>query len=407
MIKRSAALAVLLLGLASAAHALEFQPLGAGSLGLGGAGVARNYGAMAPYWNPAGLAFAPKSVTVSLSAGAGIQPQGKLAQGLDDLSRTKTAWDADQTNLSKTTALADAVNALIDTTSKDNLRLTFGAALGAQVQHVGFGAYGTFEGGAVPNPGGTRIPTDPAVLAGLSATQIEDALSTKTVKVRGLALVEVPLSYGYSFDLGSAGKLGVGASAKYLYGEALAKSQQVFNPDSNSTTSSTDLTHDLSKSLRSSSSYGIDLGLLWKPWSSTALGLVAKNLNSPSFATAAGDRIVVDRQVRAGLSFDAFSWLELTGDIDLLANRTIVPGIMTQHLGGGAEFHPFSCLKLRLGGYTDLAAASSGAVTGGISLGIPWLYFDLDAAYGLGSVKYNNDSYPSEAKVQFSTNVAF
>jgi len=60
-----------------------------------------------------------------------------------------------------------------------------------------------------------------------------------------------------------------------------------------------------------------------------------------------------------------------------------------------------------VGGYTDLATSSSGAVTAGLSLGIPWLFFDLDAAYGLGTVKYDKDTYPSEAKVQFSTNLAF
>jgi hypothetical protein len=406
MIKRFAAAAVVLLGLSPAAHALEFQPLGAGSLGVGGAGVARNYGALAPYWNPAGLAFAPKTVTVSLVAGVGLEPKGKLAQDLDDLSTTHKAWDSDQTNLTKANALADAINQLIATTGKDNLRLTAGAAVGAQVKHLGFGVFGTFEGGAIPNPGGSPIPT-PLSLA-ITQPQIDAALNSKTVNVRGILLLEAPLSYGYAFDLGSAGKLGVGVTGKYLYGEATSKpNQQVFDSTSNSTVSSTDLTHDLSKNRKGTSSFGIDLGLLWKPLASTSIGLVAKNLNAPSFDTATGEKIVVDRQVRAGMSYEPLSWLELTADVDVIPNTTVVPGIKTQHLGGGAEFHPFSCLKLRAGGYTDLAASTSGAVTAGLSLGIPWVYFDLDAAYGLGTVKYNKDSYPTEAKVQFSTNLAF
>ena len=406
MIKRSAALAVILLGVASAAQALEFQPLGAGSLGVGGAGVARTYGAMAPYWNPAGLAFAPKTVTVSLTAGVGLQPKGKLAQDLDDLNTTHDAWNSDQANLTKANALADAVNALIGTTGKDNLRVTAGAALGAQVKHLGFGVYGTFEGGAIPNQGGTPIPT-PLSLA-ITQAQVNNALNSKTVTVRGIAVVEAPISWGQAVSLGSAGKLGIGGSLKYLYGEATSKTnQQVFDTTNNTGVSSTDLTHDLSKNRKTSSTYGIDLGLLWKPSSSTALGLVGKNLNSPSFSTNSGDKIDVDRQVRAGFSWDALSWLELTGDVDVLKNTTVVPGIKTQHLGGGAEFHPYSCLKLRAGAYTDLATSSSGAVTAGLSLGIPWLYFDLDGAYGLGSVKYNKSTYPTEAKVQFSTNIAF
>jgi len=412
MIKRFTAVAVILLGLAPAAHALEFQSLGAGSLGVGGAGVARNYGAMAPYWNPAGLAFAPKTVTVALTAGVGIQPEGKLAQDIDDLNTANKAWNsADQTStnsLPQALGLANAFNALNDTTSKDNLRLTAGAALGVQVKHLGLGVYGTFEGGAIPQPDGVSlsIPTDAASLAAFQA-QASTALNSKTVTVRGLALIEVPISYGYEMNLGRAGKLGVGTTAKYLYGEATSMPKNVFDASSNSTVSSTDLTHDLSKSTKSSSSYGLDVGLLWKPSTSTAFGLVAKNLNAPSFSTPSGEKIVVDRQVRAGVSLNPWSWLELTGDVDVLPNTTIVPGIKTQHLGGGAEIHPFSCLKLRAGGYTDLAATTSGAATAGLSLGIPWLFFDLDGAYGLGSVKYDNKSYPTEAKVQFSTNIAF
>jgi hypothetical protein len=407
MIKHAAAVAVIVLGLASASQALEFQPLGTGSLGVGGAGVARNYGAMAPYWNPAGLAFAPKTVTVSLSVGAGLKPEGVLAQDLDTLSTTQSAWNSDQSNPGKTQSLANALNSLIDTTAKDNLRLTAGAALGAQVHHFGFGVYGTFEGGAIPKQGGTHLPTDAATLAGLTSAQIETDLGSKTITVRGIGLVEVPLSYGYAFDLGAAGKLGIGASAKYLYGEATTKDELVYKSGSDSTTSSSDLTHDLSKSMKGTSSFGIDLGVLWKPFASTSFGLVAKNLNAPSFATASGEKIVVGRQVRAGVSIEPLSWLELTGDVDVLSNSTIVPGISSQHLGGGAELHPFSCLKLRAGGYTDLIASTSGAVTAGLSLGIPWLFFDIDGAYGLGTVKYDNKTYPSEAKVQFSTNLAF
>lgn len=407
MIRKSAAIATLLLGLGGTAHALEFQPLGAGSLGVGGAGVARTYGAMAPYWNPAGLAFAPKTVTVSITGGVGVSPRGKLAQDLDDLDTSYNAWNADQANLDKANALANAVNGVIGTTHSDNLRVTAGAAVGAQMKHLGIGAYGTFEGAAIPNPGGTPIPT-PLSAATLDQATVDAALNSKTVTVRGLLLVEVPISYGYAIDLGHAGKLGVGASAKYMRGEATSKQdQQVFDTVTKKAVSSSDLTHDLWKNRRDSSAFGIDLGLLWKPTNSTGIGLVAKNLNAPSFDAANGDKIRVDPQVRAGGNIDLFSWLAITGDIDVIPNTTVVSGLKTQHLGGGAEFHPFSSLRLRVGGYTDLASSTSGAVTAGLSLGIPSFYFDIDGAYGLGTVRYQNDRYPTEAKVQFSTNIAF
>ena len=407
MIKRSAAAAVILLGLAPAAQALEFQPVGSGSVGVGGAGVARNYGAMAPYWNPAGLAFAPKTVTVSLTVGAGLQPEGKLAQDVDDLYNAKKAWDnanqTDPASLPQATALFNAFDALNNTSAKDNLRVTIDTALGAQIQHFGFGVFGTFEGAAIPTPGSTTLiaPSLTTLADGTFEASASNALDNKKITIRGIAVAEVPLSYGYAFDLGEAGQLGIGGSVKYLHAEATSMTKNAAD------SGSSNLAKDLTKHLKSKSTAAVDLGVLYKPFTSTAIGLVAKNLNQPSF-TVEGDKVSVDRQVRAGVSWDALSWLELTADIDVLKNTTIVPGIKSQNVGGGAEFHPFSCLKLRAGGYKDLASASTkGAVTGGLSLGIPWLFFDLDAAYGLGSVKYNNKSYPTEAKVQFSTNIAF
>lgn len=406
MIKRSAAVAILLLGLGSTAHALEFQPLGSGSVGLGGAGVARNVGAMAPYWNPAGLAFAPKTVTVSLSAGVGLEPRGRLAEDLDNLSGAYDTWNSNQTNLAAGNALANTFNDLVATTGKDNLRVTAGAALGFQVKHLGFGAYGTAEGGAAPNPGGTPIPVP--LSASLTEAQVDTALASKTVRLRGLLLAEAPVSYGHAFDLGAAGKLGIGASVKYMHGWATTtEALQVFDAANKSVVSSSDLSSKVRKNLHDSSAVGFDLGALWKPSKSLSIGLVGKNLNSPSFASKNGEEIKVGRQVRAGFSYEALSWLELTGDVDVLSNSTIVPGLKSQNLGGGLELHPYSCLKLRAGGYTNLAASSSGAVTAGISLGIPWFYFDIDGAYGLGTVKYDKDSYPSEAKAQASINLAF
>jgi len=407
MIKRSAAVAAFLLGLGSTAQALEFQPIGSGSVGVGGAGVARTTGAMAPYWNPAGLAFAPKTTTVSITAGVGLKPQGKLTEDLDNLNKANDAWNGTQ-NQTNADALANAFNALVDAGAKDNLHVTGQAAFGTQVQHFGLGAYGTFEGGANPNPGGTKLSV-PVTVDGNTQTTIDAALASKTVSIRGIALVEVPVSYGYAFDLGSWGKLGAGASVKYMNGMVTAKDNQpIYDATNKSVVSSSDLAKDLRKNTHDSSTVSFDLGALWKPTQSLAVGLVGKNLTSPSFTAKGGQEITVGRQVRAGLAWDALSWLELTADVDVFSNSTLVPGLKSQTLGGGAEFHPFSCLKLRAGGYTNLAGSGSdGALTAGLSLGIPWFFLDLDAAYGLGTVKFDNKSYPSEGKVQVSLNFAF
>jgi hypothetical protein len=398
MLRRLAFVSLVVVGLFQQAYALEFQSVGNGALGVGGAGVARTDGAMSAYWNPAGLAFAQKTVTVSISAGVGLAPDKNLAEDLDNLSTTFKAWNNNQTD---STAQDNLANAVDQVSNSDNLRATADAALGVQIKQVGFGVFGTFEGGATPN----MYPVDKSSLLALN-----DSLSKSTVSPRGILLLEVPISYGYNLDLGNYGHMGLGLSGKYIYGEVTSSTSQIFDTTNGTSLSSKDLTKDLSKNRHGSSSWGVDLGVLWKPEKlvpvPVAVGIVAKNLNTPSFSSKNGDKINVDPQVRAGFSVSPLNWFDIVADIDVIENSTVIPGLKSQHLGGGAEFKPFSSLKLRVGGYTDLAQ-STGALTAGLSLGIPWVFIDLDGAYGLGTAKYDNKSYPSEAKAQVSLNIAF
>ena len=222
-------------------------------------------------------------------------------------------------------------------------------------------------------------------------------------------LLEVPISYGYDLDLKEFGHLGLGITGKYLRGDVTSATSSIYNSSDNSILSSSDLTKQLSKNRNSESSIGIDLGALWKPDKLVpvpmSVGLVGKNLNAPSFSAKNGDRINVDPQIRAGLAVSPLTWLDIIADLDVIQNSTVLPGVKSQQFGGGAEFKPFSSLKLRIGGYTDFAQ-SSGALTAGLSAGIPWVFLDIDGAYGLGSAKFDNHTYPSEAKLQFSLNFA-
>ena len=399
MLKRCAVLSLALFGLCRSAHALEFQAIGNGALGVGGAGVARTFGAMAPYWNPAGLAFADKTVSVSVAGGAGIIPGKKLAQDLDNLSTTYKAWNNNET-IGTAQNLVSAVDGI---SNSDNLHAMIDGAVGIQIKNFGTGVFGTFEGGATPNisqiPPGTNNPIT-----------LQNDLALSTVNPRGIMLFEVPFSYGHDFDFDQFGHLGLGISLKYLYAETTAASQSIYNSTTNSILSSSDLTKQLSKDLNHQGNFGLDLGALWKIGRvapvPTSLGIVGKNLNAPSFSDKAGDKIPVDPQIRAGLAVSPLEWLDFVADLDVIKNTTVVPGLRSQQFGGGVEFKPFSSLKLRAGGLTDLAQ-STGALTAGFSVGIPWVFFDLDGAYGLGTVKYENKTVPSEAKVQFSLNFAY
>jgi hypothetical protein len=413
MFRRFAVLSLAIFGFCQSAHALEFQAIGNGALGVGGAGVARSYGAMAPYWNPAGLAFADKTVSVSVVGGVGLMPGKKLAQDLDNLSTTYKAWNNNQTSVSDAQSLASAVNNISNT---DNLVATIDGAVGIQIMHFGTGVFGTFEGGATPNI--SQIPQSDinAIATATPATinaasqNLKNDLAKSTVTPRGIMLLEIPLSYGHDFDLDAFGHLGLGISLKYLYVETTSVTQSIYNSSNDKIVSSSDLTKQLSKNLSTKGNFGLDLGALWKIGRvvpvPTSIGLVGKNLNAPSFSVQSGDKIPVDPQVRAGIAISPLEWLDIVADLDVIKNTTVVPGLRSQQFGGGVEFKPLSSLKLRAGGLTDLVQ-STGGLTAGFSVGIPLVFFDLDGEYGLGSIKYQNKSFPSEAKVQFSMNFAF
>ena len=179
------------LTLAGAAFAAEFQPMGA--LGIGGAGVARTTNAMAGYWNPAGLAFNERAVSVPISVSTGLRVSQGLADNVDRLSKFTEGDPSALDNLKNINtavvnaqALGDIVGLLsvikdIET-QKGTISLGGNAVLAVQVKHFSFGAFGTIEGFAMPesdlvnvlpsDAGGTTAvtPTEFANLAGTPAS---------------------------------------------------------------------------------------------------------------------------------------------------------------------------------------------------------------------------------------------
>jgi hypothetical protein len=49
-----------------------------------------------------------------------------------------------------------------------------------------------------------------------------------TVDLTGIILAEVPISYGYKFDLGSFGKLGLGGTLKIMQGTVYSTEAYIY-----------------------------------------------------------------------------------------------------------------------------------------------------------------------------------
>ncbi|MEF3255011.1 MAG: hypothetical protein K6348_05540, partial [Deferribacterales bacterium] len=92
--KLIAMFAILMFGVSS--YAIEFQPIGARQLGMGGTGVASTMDATAQYYNPAIFGFygvegkrtlEKKKFGINGQIGAGIRLNNDLGESLDELSK--------------------------------------------------------------------------------------------------------------------------------------------------------------------------------------------------------------------------------------------------------------------------------------------------------------------------------
>ena len=320
-----------------------------------------------------------------------------------------------------------------------NANLTNGTI--TQAQAIGLAQTIDAQMAVNPNPTGlssssiyntvTTVISNQLVAAntgGAAAANTIDKNKT-AVMVKSLAYVEIPLAYGHPFDLGAYGKLGIGGSIKAVRGRVYQSRVQLV--ESGDGVKSNDIVSNLTKNFEESTSLTADLGAFWRYNDWLNVGLVAKNLTSPSFKSPSlknqhgqyvdnnGNIITVPikdedvklkPQVRMGIALEPWSWLTFAADLDLSKNETVLSGLdyKNRTLGGGVEFHPGRWFKLRAGMYKNLANADIGPVaTAGLTFGLPWLNFEVDGAYGLETAKYKDKSYPKESKVQGQFNIQF
>ncbi len=438
--------------LAISAHAAAFQPLGFEASSMGGAGVASAKGTYAPYYNPALLAEKSNKLQMSLSVGVGVM-ENDIADHIDTLADIDIDETIDGLETSiealETTNITDVFNLIsgnsitgyIDQTSKDNISLikselnALGLAeessltlmpsfsLGFQMGHFGFGAYGIAELVTHPviNPdyldiifeydfqGTTYYLEYDEVTDQFSGytdnTQynlrsLEDAIHNGVthLQLTGVSYVEIPLSYGRAFNT-PLGTLNCGASLKIMPGQTLN-----FQIDIDS--ESEDILDDMKDAAEDDTAYGVDIGFLLKPkmFSNIAFGLVAKNLNTPTFDMENGGEIEIDPQVRAGVALNLWGdRITVAFDADITSNETFIPGYDAQMIGGGINFHPFSWLSVRGGAMQNIQESDAGTVfTAGLGFGLKWFQLDLAAQVSSDKGEYDGDEIPRYANVQLS-----
>ena len=349
-------LAVLIIILPGQALAVEFVPVGPRAAGMGGAGVAITTDAYASYWNPAGLAMV-KSMEIRIQGTAQVTGRDGIINALDDL-KDFNPNDTSAANQAKAQDIANRIN-------RPGATISAPASGGLYFKgHFGEHAFG-FNVSDVATSGAF-------VSSPLQVTTGTQTTITGQMALKGLEARQAAFSYAYAF---AEKTFAVGVTGKIIQGAAyntVTDLQGGVNPN---------LIDNLGKA-NISTSYGIDIGAMYRPSSWLRFGVVGKDLNQPTFDTPGGGQYKLTPQVRGGVAVNPWSTMTVTADMDITSNQTLVPGLKSQVLSLGMEQTLLSeFLSLRLGTYKNVQDAGS-IFTPTAGLGIRIYSFRMDLAAG-------------------------
>ncbi len=349
-------LATLIIILPGQALAVEFVPVGPRAAGMGGAGVAITTDAYASYWNPAGLAMV-KSMDIRIQGTAQVTGRDGIINALDDL-KDFNPNDTSAANQAKAQDIANRIN-------RPGATISAPASGGLYFKgHFGEHAFG-FNVSDVATSGAF-------VSSPLQVTTGAQTTITGQMALKGLEARQAAFSYAYAF---AEKTFAVGVTGKIIQGAAyntVTDLQGGVNPN---------LIDNLGKA-NISTSYGIDVGAMYRPSSWLRFGVVGKDLNQPTFDAPGGGQYKLTPQVRGGVAVNPWSTMTVTADMDITSNQTLVPGLKSQVLSLGMEQTLLSeFLSFRLGTYKNVQDAGS-IFTPTAGLGIRIYSFRMDMAAG-------------------------
>ncbi|MGH9848035.1 MAG: conjugal transfer protein TraF, partial [Blastocatellia bacterium] len=271
---RSLRAAVIFMGLMIPAQALavEFVTVGPRAMGMGGAGVAVTTDALATYWNPAGLAMT-QTVDIRIQGGGQVIDRNGIADAVHDLENFSPT---DPNAAAKAQDIADRIN-------RPGATVSLNGSAGLYIKgHLGEHAFGLNVSDVVT--GGGFIPSGSPVRA-LGAT------ITGTLALLALEARQAAFSYAYAF---ADKTFSFGVTGKIIQGAAYSGSTTLTGGTEVS------VTDNFGKPTLSTA-FGIDVGAIYRPSSWLRFGVVAKDINQPTFDTAGGGELKLGPQIRGGV----------------------------------------------------------------------------------------------------------
>ena len=353
-----AAVTVMCLMVPAQALAIEFVTAGPRAMGMGVAGVAVTTDALATYWNPAGLAMT-QTVDVRFQGSGQVIDRLGIADAVHDLEKFNANDPNTAANFAKAQDIADRIN-------RPGATVSINGSAGLYVKgRLGEHAFGLNISDVAT--GGAFVSTPAAAALNGSTVSLSGAMALRALEVRQAAF-----SYAYAF---SDKMFSIGVTGKFLQGAAYSGNMGL--------SGGTNVTiMDNFGKPTISTAFGIDVGAIYRPSSWLRFGLVAKDINQPTFDTPGGEELKLGPQVRGGVALNPYSSLTLTADVDATSNKTFVPGIKSQVLSLGAEHTIFSeFLSFRLGAFKNMKDAGT-PFTPTAGLGLRLFAFRMDVGGG-------------------------
>ena len=391
--------------LAAPSRANEWVPLGARSVGMGGAGVALPHGPLSAYWNPGALgAPSPNGGAVAVTAHGAFT--GDVFAGSNELRDL-----ANNPGL-QNQADIDAAFRKFDQPG-NGFRFNVGASI-LTLKLKYFTAFVNSLGtlGAVPRA--DRVNT--------TAATIENNQSRLILK--GANVAEFGLGAGHEIPYLTG--VYAGGALKLLRGQVGYAEHNVIRDEVNGD----QMARKLKEGSAHSSNLGVDAGVLWDVkrtfediWLHPRIGFTGRNLNNPKFkqpesATRAGvtDRYALNPQYRLGASLSPFSWWNVAADLDMSRNLTSVDNVASRQFALGTEFNIVNTRKLnvpiRLGLQKNLADRGSKTQLS-FGSGLTLFHTTLDGSIMWspkkvdGGAYFDRDDVPSELSVGLGLSVLF
>ncbi|WP_394977025.1 conjugal transfer protein TraF [uncultured Helicobacter sp.] len=197
-----------------------------------------------------------------------------------------------------------------------------------------------------------------------------NAQNAHSIYMTSFVLSEIPVGYARTFYLKN-GNLNIGIAGKLMNSTSMQNKVAI--------TTKTDFNAEMNKIVQDfknttmDKAIGVDVGAVYEidlpKFRYLTLGLVGKNLNSPTFNSTLQD-ITIKPQARAGIAYYTQSGFNLAFDVDLTQNDIIAFSTKdqkSQMIGGGAGFI-WKGFDLRLGAMKDLRQDNGLILTGGINV---------------------------------------